>query len=177
MALSVGRIDPEKNPLLLADALAALRDRDTRWRFVICGEGTMGARIARPGCGTGPERLDRLSRLRRPRCGFARPLQNRKRRSSRLMDRGGSPDPVRGIRRMHSRGRNRRRWNWRGGRGRCPPHPPGRSTGSRRCACADRCGPSPETTPRRGGGCDRAQPRHPFRQETHRVAEFLSADR
>ncbi len=41
VALSVGRIDPEKNPLLLADALAALRDRDTRWRFVICGEGTM----------------------------------------------------------------------------------------------------------------------------------------
>lgn len=39
-AVSVGRLDPEKNPLLLADALAALRRRDPRWRLEVYGEGT-----------------------------------------------------------------------------------------------------------------------------------------
>lgn len=39
--LTVGRIDAEKNPLLLADALRLLRERDSRWRMVICGEGDM----------------------------------------------------------------------------------------------------------------------------------------
>ena len=41
VALSVGRIEREKNPLLLADVLAALRGRDPRWRLVVCGEGPM----------------------------------------------------------------------------------------------------------------------------------------
>jgi glycosyltransferase involved in cell wall biosynthesis len=41
VALSVGRIEREKNPLLLADVLAALRERDPRWRLVVCGEGPM----------------------------------------------------------------------------------------------------------------------------------------
>jgi glycosyltransferase involved in cell wall biosynthesis len=40
-ALSVGRLDVEKNPLLLADALAALVERDPRWRLVVCGEGSL----------------------------------------------------------------------------------------------------------------------------------------
>src|SRR4051812_44456550 len=39
VALSVGRLDAEKNPLLLADALAALRRRDPRWQLVVCGDG------------------------------------------------------------------------------------------------------------------------------------------
>ena len=39
--LSVGRIDAEKNPLLLADVLAALDATDPRWRLVVCGEGAM----------------------------------------------------------------------------------------------------------------------------------------
>ncbi|HEU0023646.1 MAG TPA: glycosyltransferase family 4 protein [Thermoleophilaceae bacterium] len=39
--LSVGRLDPEKNPLLLADVLERLRRDDPRWRLVVCGEGTM----------------------------------------------------------------------------------------------------------------------------------------
>jgi glycosyltransferase involved in cell wall biosynthesis len=38
--LSVGRLDAEKNPLLLADVLAALHAADPRWRLVICGEGS-----------------------------------------------------------------------------------------------------------------------------------------
>ena len=41
VALSVGRLEREKNPLLLADVLAALRERDPRWRLVVCGEGPM----------------------------------------------------------------------------------------------------------------------------------------
>jgi glycosyltransferase involved in cell wall biosynthesis len=50
--LSVGRIDREKNPLLLADILAELRARDSRWRMVICGEGPMSEVLS--------ERLERL---------------------------------------------------------------------------------------------------------------------
>jgi glycosyltransferase involved in cell wall biosynthesis len=38
-ALSVGRLEEEKNPLLLADILALLVADDARWRLVVCGEG------------------------------------------------------------------------------------------------------------------------------------------
>jgi glycosyltransferase involved in cell wall biosynthesis len=44
--LSVGRLEPEKNPLLLADVLARLREQDGRWRLVVCGEGPMEAKLA-----------------------------------------------------------------------------------------------------------------------------------
>jgi glycosyltransferase involved in cell wall biosynthesis len=37
-ALSVGRLDAEKNPAMLADVLARL---DSRWRLAVCGEGPM----------------------------------------------------------------------------------------------------------------------------------------
>jgi len=40
-ALSVGRLDEEKNPLLLAEALRTLVERDPRWRLAVCGEGPM----------------------------------------------------------------------------------------------------------------------------------------
>ena len=39
--LSVGRLSPEKNPLLLADVLAHLRRADPRWRLVVCGDGPL----------------------------------------------------------------------------------------------------------------------------------------
>lgn len=39
--LSVGRLDPEKNPLLLADVLAGLRARDPRWRLAVVGVGQL----------------------------------------------------------------------------------------------------------------------------------------
>jgi glycosyltransferase involved in cell wall biosynthesis len=39
--LSVGRLETEKNPLLLADVLARLNERDRRWRLVVCGEGPL----------------------------------------------------------------------------------------------------------------------------------------
>jgi glycosyltransferase involved in cell wall biosynthesis len=50
--LSVGRIDREKNPLLLADAFALLRDADPRWKLVVCGEGPLAPALA--------ERLEQL---------------------------------------------------------------------------------------------------------------------
>lgn len=39
--LTVGRLDAEKNPLLLADVLAGLREGGRDWRLVICGDGPM----------------------------------------------------------------------------------------------------------------------------------------
>jgi glycosyltransferase involved in cell wall biosynthesis len=45
--LSVGRLDREKNPLLMADILAELRARAPRWRLVVCGEGPMAAGLQR----------------------------------------------------------------------------------------------------------------------------------
>jgi glycosyltransferase involved in cell wall biosynthesis len=44
--LSVGRLDSEKNPLLLADVLADLRAREPRWRLVVCGDGPLRDELA-----------------------------------------------------------------------------------------------------------------------------------
>jgi glycosyltransferase involved in cell wall biosynthesis len=49
--LSVGRLDPEKNPLLLADVLARLAEPG-RWRLEVCGEGVDEPALA--------ERLEQL---------------------------------------------------------------------------------------------------------------------
>jgi glycosyltransferase involved in cell wall biosynthesis len=43
--LSVGRLDAEKNPLLLPDILAKLLEGDDRWRLLICGEGTLAGQL------------------------------------------------------------------------------------------------------------------------------------
>ena len=37
---SVGRLDPEKNPVLLADVIASLARGGESWRLVVCGEGS-----------------------------------------------------------------------------------------------------------------------------------------
>jgi glycosyltransferase involved in cell wall biosynthesis len=50
--LSVGRLEQEKNPLLLAEIIALLRKRSSRWRLVVCGEGPLEAALA--------ERLEQL---------------------------------------------------------------------------------------------------------------------
>ena len=50
--LSVGRLDQEKNPLLLAEVLARLLRNDPRWRLLICGEGDLEAELR--------QRLDQL---------------------------------------------------------------------------------------------------------------------
>lgn len=43
--LSVGRLDPEKNPTLLPDVLARLRESDDRWRLAIVGDGPMRSAV------------------------------------------------------------------------------------------------------------------------------------
>jgi glycosyltransferase involved in cell wall biosynthesis len=50
--LSVGRLDREKNPLLMADVLADLRETGPRWRLVVCGEGPIAADLT--------QKLDRM---------------------------------------------------------------------------------------------------------------------
>jgi glycosyltransferase involved in cell wall biosynthesis len=42
----VGRVDPEKNPLLLADVLASALRSDARWRLDVCGDGSLLAALA-----------------------------------------------------------------------------------------------------------------------------------
>jgi glycosyltransferase involved in cell wall biosynthesis len=44
-ALSVGRLEQEKNPLLLADIAAALAAQDPRWRLIVCGEGPLDGEL------------------------------------------------------------------------------------------------------------------------------------
>jgi glycosyltransferase involved in cell wall biosynthesis len=44
--LSVGRLDPEKNPRLLLDVIEILRRRDPRWRLAIVGDGPMAEQLA-----------------------------------------------------------------------------------------------------------------------------------
>ena len=44
--LSVGRLDPEKNPLLLADVLARALAFDPRWRLHVCGDGSLMAALS-----------------------------------------------------------------------------------------------------------------------------------
>jgi glycosyltransferase involved in cell wall biosynthesis len=51
--LSVGRLDPEKNPLLLVDVLQRLRRRDARWRMTIAGDGVLGGELARRAAAAG----------------------------------------------------------------------------------------------------------------------------
>lgn len=45
--LSVGRLDREKNPLLLLETMAALRERAEGWSLVVVGEGPMRAEMER----------------------------------------------------------------------------------------------------------------------------------
>lgn len=44
--LSVGRLDAEKNPLLLADILARAVRTDARWRLDVCGDGPLSGALA-----------------------------------------------------------------------------------------------------------------------------------
>ncbi len=45
--LSVGRADPEKNPLLLLDVLKDAVEHDPRWQLEICGDGLMLGELSR----------------------------------------------------------------------------------------------------------------------------------
>jgi glycosyltransferase involved in cell wall biosynthesis len=46
MLLSVGRLDPEKNPLLLVDVLRRALQADPRWRLHVCGDGLLASALA-----------------------------------------------------------------------------------------------------------------------------------
>ncbi len=43
--LAVGRLEQEKNPMLLADALELLNRDEARWRLIVCGEGELAAQL------------------------------------------------------------------------------------------------------------------------------------
>jgi glycosyltransferase involved in cell wall biosynthesis len=47
VVLSVTRLDPEKNPLLLLDVIRGLRDHDPRWRMVVAGDGPLRGEMER----------------------------------------------------------------------------------------------------------------------------------
>ncbi len=57
--LTVGRLDTEKNPLMLADVLNRLRGGRWRWRLVVCGDGPLREQLR--------ARLDELGLLDRVR--------------------------------------------------------------------------------------------------------------
>lgn len=56
--VSVGRLDPEKNPLLLADILCRALRAEPRWRLEVCGDGPLGPALTGRGRELGVE--DRL---------------------------------------------------------------------------------------------------------------------
>jgi hypothetical protein len=57
--LTVGRVDAEKNPLLLADVLADLRSGGEDWRMTVCGDGPLLRPLAERGAEVGvAEALD-----------------------------------------------------------------------------------------------------------------------
>jgi glycosyltransferase involved in cell wall biosynthesis len=47
VVLSVSRLDPEKNPLLLLDVIQELRAHDARWRMVVAGDGPLRVAMER----------------------------------------------------------------------------------------------------------------------------------
>lgn len=53
VVLSVGRLDPEKNPLLLADVLELLRAELPSVRLVVCGDGSLAGELQRRLCARG----------------------------------------------------------------------------------------------------------------------------
>ncbi len=46
VALSVGRLDPEKNPLMLVDVLGRALQADPRWHLHVCGDGVLATALA-----------------------------------------------------------------------------------------------------------------------------------
>jgi glycosyltransferase involved in cell wall biosynthesis len=59
--ISVGRLDAEKNPLLLADVLQRLVDGERRWRLLVCGDGALRAELAERLRGLGVAELAELA--------------------------------------------------------------------------------------------------------------------
>ena len=85
--LSVGRLDQEKNPLLLADVLALLRRRDPRWRLRVCGEGDLAAALAGRLSELGVAQICGDARLRPDGRGAVRAVSLESRPTARVIDR------------------------------------------------------------------------------------------
>ena len=117
--LSVGRLDPEKNPLLLADVLAQLNTNGRQWRMVICGdgplEGALAERLAELGLGDRADLRGYVALEGRP----PGALPREQRVPARLVDGGPATGAVRSVRLGtadggHGRGRGARRRRRRG---------------------------------------------------------------
>jgi len=50
--LTVGRLDAEKNPLLLAEIGERLRASERRWRLLVCGDGPLREQLRRRSSGS-----------------------------------------------------------------------------------------------------------------------------
>ena len=163
-AISVGRLEEEKNPLLLADVLADLRASDPRWRLVICGEGPLEERPARAPRGARRGRCRHPARLRPARRRACRMPTGRRMRSSTCRGR-------RACRRSSSR---RSRLDCRSWRRRSAASP---RRGTARCCWWRRATPR-----RRPRGCASSPPtrrcaRRSWRPASHRVrAHSLEAE-
>lgn len=59
--LSVGRLDPEKNPLLLPKIMLRLREHDPRWQLTVAGDGQLAEALAQHAVALGVE--DAITRL------------------------------------------------------------------------------------------------------------------
>jgi glycosyltransferase involved in cell wall biosynthesis len=63
--LSVGRLEPEKNPLLMLDILRDALKLDRRWRLEVCGDGSLMSAMARHEEDLGiADRVDLLGHVR-----------------------------------------------------------------------------------------------------------------
>ena len=119
-ALSVGRLEQEKNPLLLADVLAALPDP---WRLFVCGDGPLAGALESRLRAAGRGRARGAARLRPDRRRAARRVPLEPRVPARLLDGGAPAGAVRGLRGTSARRGDRCRWGCCGnGRGRAD-HP------------------------------------------------------
>ena len=135
--LTVGRLDAEKNPLLLVDAMARLAadgDLHPPWRLDVYGEGPLEPRLVRRIEELGSAGRDHAARLRRDRCRASRCLRARRRLSARLVDGRDAPGADRGVRGAAADGGHRRRRSRCAGRRRGAPRCSRRCTGCRRCA-------------------------------------------
>ena len=147
--ISVGRLEAEKNPLLLAEVLALLARDGRDWSLRVCGEGELAGALEARLAELGVADRARAARLRALRRAARRALPRQPRAPARLLDRGAAAGAARGLRggdpgRRHRRRRRRRerspaRLCW---SRRATPRPPPRRSArwSTTPLCASACG-------------------------------------
>ena len=136
--IAVGRLDAEKNPLLIADVLRILVDGGRPWRLLVCGDGTLRGAARRSASRAGSGRTRRAARKRPVRPAPGRALPGQPRPPSHLVDRGPAAGPDRGVRRRGPGRRDRRGGHSRSDRRRGVPGRPGRAGRGGRRARVDR---------------------------------------